>query len=274
MIKCANSICQNKKPSWFITSVNPRKSGIYKNGKWFCSKKCYQESLMKKIIEMHNAHECLSKSRIRLGMILMEKGLISSEQLRVVLDTQKKTDKKLGEILLEKGYINEIELLSSLSKQFGLSFIDISTLKEFNVPDGTIPEEILIEFRAFPLLVNHEDKFINLAITDPSDKNLLLNFLSEILPDYQINFHLASEKSVENILKEFYPDRILKFNLPEKYKKVEIENKILNLVNYLSKEKGVKNFNIEFLENALWLKFDWGKVGCDFYFTKKNNSDN
>jgi hypothetical protein len=254
--------------------INPNKSGFYKNGKWFCSKKCYKEWLIKKIIEMHNSHEYLSKSRIRLGMILMEKGLISPEQLKIVLDTQKKTDKKLGEILLEKGYINEIELLSSLSRQFGLSFVDISTLKEFIVPDGTIPEEILIEFRTFPLLINHEDRFINLAITDPSDRNLLLNFFSEALPDYKINFHLASEKLIENILREFYPDKIIKFNLPEDYKKAEIEEKIMNLVNYLSKEKDVKNFNIDYLENALWLKFDWGKIGCDFYFTKKNISDN
>ncbi len=272
MIKCANTECNNVKPSWIITLINPNKKGFYKNDNWFCSEQCYKEWLIKRTIEKRNSNEYLSKSRIRLGMILLEKGIISPEQLQIVLDTQKKSKKKLGEILLEKGYINELELLSCLSKQFGLSYIDISKLKEFNIPDDTIPTEILIAFKVFPLLINHDERYINLVMSNPTDRNLLLNFFSEILPDYKINFFLSSERLVTNILKDFYPDKIIEFELPDDYKKIEIEEKIMRLINYLSKEKDVKNVNVDFLENALWLKFDWGKIGCDFYFTKKSGS--
>ncbi len=59
----------------------------------------------------------------RLGELLVEKGLITEEQCKHALDTQKKTGKRLGQVIIELGFIKEDELLQILSKQMALPHI-------------------------------------------------------------------------------------------------------------------------------------------------------
>lgn len=62
-----------------------------------------------------------------LADILLEKKLITQDQLDKAIETQKSTDKKIGQILIESGYIKEDELLKFLSEQLHIPFIDLKT---------------------------------------------------------------------------------------------------------------------------------------------------
>ncbi len=46
-----------------------------------------------------------SRSKIRLGDLLVEKGFISQNQLEQALADQKSSGRKLGHILIENGYV-------------------------------------------------------------------------------------------------------------------------------------------------------------------------
>ena len=48
-----------------------------------------------------------NKSRFPLGKLLIEKGIITPDQLAVALKRQKETGGLLGAILLESGFIDE-----------------------------------------------------------------------------------------------------------------------------------------------------------------------
>jgi len=53
--------------------------------------------------------------RARIGEILLDKNVITKEQLEEALEIQKRTGEKLGRILIDKGYVSEsifTELLS------------------------------------------------------------------------------------------------------------------------------------------------------------------
>ncbi len=269
MVKCANKKCEQRKPNFIKTFLFPSLKGLIKDGNWFCSKKCYIEWLIEETIRKHHSREYISESRMKLGMLLLDKGVITPMQLQLALKEQSQTGRKIGYILLKNGYINEQELLSALSKQYGLSFINVESLKEVNIPDKIIPKEIIFEFNIFPLLVNHKDKLANIVISDPTDLRLLISFFNELMPEYKITFFLGNPDHIEKLILEFYPERKFDFIIPDEYKNIEVEDKIMEIINFISKKKDVKNFSFNFLDESLWLKFDWGKVGCDFYFTKK-----
>jgi hypothetical protein len=64
---------------------------------------------------MHKRQEVQQKSR--LGLLLINKGLITSSQLNQALKLQGQTDMRLGEVLVNQGWISERQLSRSLKKQ-------------------------------------------------------------------------------------------------------------------------------------------------------------
>ena len=52
-----------------------------------------------------------------LGQLLVERGLLTSDELEAALDEQERTGERLGEILLRNGLLSRLSLASSLHEQ-------------------------------------------------------------------------------------------------------------------------------------------------------------
>ncbi|MDZ7767956.1 MAG: hypothetical protein U5K38_02200 [Woeseiaceae bacterium] len=70
-----------------------------------------------------------TRKKMRLGEMLLEAGVISDDELKNALASQKKTGHKLGRALMEVGAISESELHSFLSKRLNIEYLDITGLK-------------------------------------------------------------------------------------------------------------------------------------------------
>ncbi len=102
----------------------------------------------------------------RLGDILVEVGIITSEQLSDALEIQKRTGGKLGAILSQMGAINEEVMLAFLGKQCGVSYISLS---EYGViPQEvihTVPKSIVRRQNLIPVRINGQ--IVTVAMADP-----------------------------------------------------------------------------------------------------------
>ncbi|HHW71298.1 MAG TPA: Flp pilus assembly complex ATPase component TadA [Clostridiales bacterium] len=67
----------------------------------------------------------MNKNNIKLGELLVSLGKLSEEQLKAVLQEQKKSNKKMGEILVAKGIISDKELIEILEFQLGIPHVDL-----------------------------------------------------------------------------------------------------------------------------------------------------
>jgi hypothetical protein len=52
-----------------------------------------------------------------LGQLLVQRGLLTPDELEAALDEQDRTGGRLGEILLQQGLLSKLALVSSLSEQ-------------------------------------------------------------------------------------------------------------------------------------------------------------
>jgi MSHA biogenesis protein MshE len=105
--------------------------------------------------------------KIRLGDLLVEKGLITKDQLKFALTEQKKLGRKLGGTLIELGMIDEDGMLNLLSSQLGISLID---LNNYNYKDDIaklLPETMARRYRAIVLDDFGSDYLVGMA--DPTD---------------------------------------------------------------------------------------------------------
>ena len=89
--------------------------------------------------------------KLRLGDLLVEKKIISAQQLDQALTEQKKSGRKLGQVLIETGCLNEDALLTFLSEQLNVPFVELA---HYNFEPDTIkiiPEIYARRFRVMAL---------------------------------------------------------------------------------------------------------------------------
>jgi MSHA biogenesis protein MshE len=109
----------------------------------------------------------VARQRIRLGDLLVQGGVITSEQRDSALAEQKRSGKKLGHTLITMGLIEEDALLSFLANQLNIPFIDL-TRYPLSRPVVTIVSETHARrFRVIALEEKGESLLLGMA--DPLD---------------------------------------------------------------------------------------------------------
>lgn len=105
--------------------------------------------------------------KIRLGDLLVDKGLITDEQLKLALGEQKRLGRKLGGTLIELGMIDEKSLLDLLADQLNIPLIDITNYDYSNEVAKHLPESFSRRYRALVLEDRGQDYLVGMA--DPTD---------------------------------------------------------------------------------------------------------
>jgi hypothetical protein len=66
---------------------------------------------------------------LRLGEILVNKGLINEDRLQQALASQRSSGTRLGEVLAAMGWLSEENLAKALAQQFDYGYVDVEILE-------------------------------------------------------------------------------------------------------------------------------------------------
>ncbi|MFP3904639.1 MAG: GspE/PulE family protein [Armatimonadota bacterium] len=105
--------------------------------------------------------------RKMIGQMLVEKGLITSEQLDEALEMQQDSTQMLGQILIDLGYIQKEPLYETLAEQMDVEFIDVRTASVEEKTALLLDRQTAKENQALP--VGRGDGTIRVAMADPQD---------------------------------------------------------------------------------------------------------
>lgn len=108
-----------------------------------------------------------STKKVRVGDLLVEKGLISESQLMQALAEQKRTGKKIGRVLTDLNFIKEEKLLTVLSDYFNYPYVDLNRYRIVADIVRILPETIARRYRCIVLAEQPEGLLIGMA--DPAD---------------------------------------------------------------------------------------------------------
>jgi type IV pilus assembly protein PilB len=212
-----------------------------------------------------------SLSRRKLGELLVETGLLGSDQLAEALKAQKEDGKRLGEILIELKFISEEEMAFALAMQLKIPYID---LKDYPVHTGvleSIPKEISNKFKC--VAIELKNNILNVAMADPLDLHMIkdLQFITgyNIQPSIStpsqimdvLQKHYSPEKSLSEVATEFEDGEVMEF-LPEEGIEDEEEPsaeefkdspfvKMVDLIIKNAIKRGASDVHIEAQENQV-----------------------
>ena len=138
--------------------------------------------------------------RIRLGDLLIQHGLITSDQLNTALDEQNRTGRKLGAVLIDLGYVAESQMLNQLADHLHIPFIDIDKLKINPDMVKKLPEIQARRYRA--LVIEEREHSFLLGMADPADLNAV-DAIGGILPK-TLELAIISETQLSNAHDNYY----------------------------------------------------------------------
>ena len=112
----------------------------------------------------------MTKNIVRLGDLLIEKGIITKEELLQALNKQKEykkkgVNKKLGEVLIEVGVATEKIILETLSKQLGFPFVDLYSEEIDYELLSSFSLKIIEKYHVLPF--KKDVDYLYIAIDDP-----------------------------------------------------------------------------------------------------------
>jgi type IV pilus assembly protein PilB len=105
--------------------------------------------------------------RSRLGRLLVERGMVTEEQLEHALEGQRASGGRLGETLVERGVVSSVELAAVLADHLGVPFVDLRSGSPDLVLAALIPENVARRYNALPVARWGEQLVI--AMANPSD---------------------------------------------------------------------------------------------------------
>ena len=109
-------------------------------------------------------------NKIRLGDCLVQKGMITEEQLSEALVKQKENGAKLGETIVELGYVSENDMIDVLVEQLGIEYVDVRKIKVDENAARLLKEDFMRKNSLIPIAFDELlPNVIRVAMADPMD---------------------------------------------------------------------------------------------------------
>lgn len=143
------------------------------------------------------------RKRIRIGDVLLERGLITEEQLTEALAEQKNRQSLLGETIVALGFVTQQQLIDVLCDQLKVEYVD---LRKYDVDMSVvelIPEAEARKSRMVPIA--HSKIGANtllVAMADPMDINAIDDV--SIITGMQVEPVLSTSEDIEFLLDKIF----------------------------------------------------------------------
>jgi len=208
--------------------------------------------------------------RKRIGDILIEKGFLTTAQLKEALSQQEKTGRKLGHLLLENEYITEDQLIEAISERLQVPKISLDSLIIDPIIIALIPVEVARRYTLIPVFKIGAN--LTVAMADPL--NVIAVDELKYLTKHEIKRVIASPSEINATIDQYYSvadsmhDVIAGYSgsateqkrsgESEPFSQVELESPVVKLVNIIItqavKDKA-SDIHIEPDENQLRIRY-------------------
>ncbi len=120
---------------------------------------------------------------MRLGELLVKKGLITDDQLSMALVESRRSGDVVGRILIREGWVYESELARVLAEQWSIPYVNLALIGVDRSALALLPPEIGRRCAAVPVrFFGHE---LRVAFADPSDPDVVADVQTQIAAPIQ-----------------------------------------------------------------------------------------
>ena len=140
------------------------------------------------------------KEKKKLGSLLVEAGVLTTEQLQKALKYQQKTGSKLGRSIVEQKIISEKALITALAKQLGIEIVDLDLTEPDPELIRQLPESAARRHVLIPLSMN--GRTVTIVMADPLNIFAIDEIAVTLSCDVAVT--ISGEKQILNAINRYY----------------------------------------------------------------------
>lgn len=137
---------------------------------------------------------------LRLGDILVEKELITQDELNTALAEQQRTKEALGQILVRMGFVAEKDMLQILAKQQGIPFVELKTKVINDKVLKNVPAKFVWHYKIMPISL--DGNILTAAISNPFDMWPIDDLETHL--GFKVEKVLATSADIAEAIKKYY----------------------------------------------------------------------
>jgi len=172
--KCSHADCPRSRKGWPAWIRVTR--GVTFDGRWFCGIPCLRPAVAARLQHLLTSIQSAKNRpyRLPLGLLLVNRGAISQEQLRVALQAQRESGHgRIGDWFLQLGMVTEEQLTLALGLQWGCPVFPLDRQPTNLAWSRLLPLSLLESVRAVPAHFSTDGSMLYVAFADRIDHTLL-----------------------------------------------------------------------------------------------------
>jgi Type II secretion system (T2SS), protein E, N-terminal domain len=267
-LRCAASDCSHRGRLWpaFLSQL----PGIVLDGRWFCTAECLNDQLIAQIrgLLAGSERERIRHHRIPLGLLLVNNGTISPQQLREALHHQSLSDgEKLGYVLCQMGLVAREELTAALAHQWGCPVYPLDPQSLSLSCVDLLPLALLQSARVVPVFVSADGRTLHLAFGERLDHTTL--YAVEQMLGSRTIACIADELSVRKALEL----RHTSSGAESSFDTMRDPREIASTIRSYAGEYHALHIAVARASAYLWVRFSGGALTKDLLFRIRPASD-
>jgi len=145
-----------------------------------------------------------SGSKQQLGDALIEKGIITSDQLTIALLEQKNLGKRIGAVLIHLGFVTDSIIRDALSENTGFSTVDVTGSVIDADAIKMVPQDLARRYKVLPL--SYSSALHELTVAMPDTYNIVALDQIRALHDTKLQILpvLGNETDIAGTIEEIY----------------------------------------------------------------------
>ncbi len=144
------------------------------------------------------------RRKLRLGELLVQQGLLSVDQLRIVLTEQKRQNLPIGRLLVQLGFVTEDVIRDVMARTIGQESVDLAQVVIDAEALRLVPEAFARRNRVLPIAYDDETRLLTLATTDVFKVVVLDQLRATLGGRVEVRTLLATEAQIEEAIDTFY----------------------------------------------------------------------
>ena len=172
--RCASADCPHNGKLWSAWLHSA--SVVEFEGRWYCGFSCLNSSVSFRVHTLLASfrHEKPRAFRLPLGLLLINRGALTQEQLRSALHQQRELGRgRIGAWLLRLGMVNEEQLTQALGQQWACPVFPLELQTAKASWGELLPVPLLESAFAVPVHASPDGRLVHLAFADRVDHTLL-----------------------------------------------------------------------------------------------------
>jgi type II secretory ATPase GspE/PulE/Tfp pilus assembly ATPase PilB-like protein len=144
------------------------------------------------------------RKKLRLGELLVQQGIITTDQLAIALAEQRHNNIPLGRLLVRLGFVTETAIRDIMARTIGQESIDLSQVVADTDALSLVPQEFARRNRILPIAYHSREQVLTVATTEIFNVVAMDQLRAMLGSQIEIKTQLAAEAQLEDFIDQFY----------------------------------------------------------------------